>query len=149
MADADFWRHKALSEMSLEEWELLCDGCAICCVLKLEEEDSGALDVTNVACHLLDLDTCRCTDYPHRMTRVPDCIELTAGNAGKLEWLPSTCAYRLVDRGEELPSWHPLVSGEATSVHRAGASLMGQAVSENDVAEEDLDDYIIARLVRD
>lgn len=149
MADHAFWRKKTLAEMSQEEWELLCDGCAKCCVLKLEEEDSGALDVTNVACHLLDLDTCRCTDYPNRMARVPDCIELTADNASTLEWLPSTCAYRLVAAGEDLSAWHPLISGEASSVHRAGASLLGQAVSENEVLEEDLDDYIVARLIRD
>lgn len=137
-----FWQHKPLAALSSEEWEALCDGCGKCCLHKLEDIDSGELYYTNVACRLLDLHTCRCGDYAHRHQRVADCIQLTPANLGDCRWLPSTCAYRLVAEGKDLPTWHPLVSGNAISVHAAGVSARNRAVSEQEV--DDLEDHILA-----
>lgn len=141
MADAPFWKRKRLTEMTPEEWESLCDGCARCCLAKLEDEDSGEIAYTNVACHLLDLGTCRCTKYARRSAFVPDCITLTPENVGRLRWMPSTCAYRLLAEGKELPAWHPLVSGDPDSVHDAGISVRGRVVPERRVL--DLEDHIV------
>ena len=138
-----FWQRKSLQEMTDGEWESLCDGCGKCCLVKLEDEDTGAIEVTRVACRLLDLGTCRCGDYAHRKKRVPDCVKLTPGNVGQIAWMPSTCAYRLLVEGKDLPDWHPLVSGDPESVHRAGISLKGCVVSERDVADEDLPRHIV------
>lgn len=133
MADAagqPFWRITRLADMSQSEWESLCDGCGKCCLNKLEDIDTGELAYTNVACRLLDLGTCRCTRYPDRSRLVPDCVTLTPDNVGALAWMPSTCAYRLLAEGKDLPDWHPLVSGDPDSVHRAGISVRGRAISE-------------------
>ncbi len=111
--DIPFWKTKTLTEMSRDEWESLCDGCGRCCLNKLEDEDTGKFLYTRAACKLLDVKTCRCTDYPNRAARVPDCVTLTPENVGELGWLPQTCAYRLLDEGKSLPWWHPLVSGTA------------------------------------
>lgn len=139
-----FWRAKSLGEMSRREWESLCDGCAKCCLVKLEDEASGGVDYTDVACRLLDTGRCRCTDYARRHRRVSDCVRLGPERLGEImSWMPSTCAYRLLAEGRDLPAWHPLVSGDPESVHRAGASVRGRVVGEAGLSDDDL----IARIV--
>ena len=130
MADAPYWRTKTLEEMTREEWESLCDGCARCCLLKLEDADTGEIAYTDIACRLLDLGTCRCTRYRQRLRMVPECVDLTPEQVRKLDWLPSTCAYRLVAEGQDLAWWHPLVSGDPETVHKAGISVRGRVVPE-------------------
>ncbi len=116
--------------MTPSEWESLCDGCGKCCLHKLQFEDTGELCYTNVACRLLDLDTCRCSKYQQRERFVPDCVRLEPGNIAELTWMPSTCAYRLLAEGKDLPHWHPLVTGDPNSVHDAGISVLGRVVPE-------------------
>jgi uncharacterized cysteine cluster protein YcgN (CxxCxxCC family) len=128
-AEARFWE-RPLDSLNRGEWEALCDGCGQCCLHKVEDADTGEIYRTNVACKLLDLDTARCRDYRHRRAFVPDCLRLTARNAGNLEWLPETCAYRLRARGAPLPDWHYLICGDRDAVHRAGVSVVGKVVSE-------------------
>ncbi|NQV58247.1 MAG: YcgN family cysteine cluster protein [Alphaproteobacteria bacterium] len=130
VTQAAFWEQKSLEQMSPAEWESLCDGCAKCCLHKLEDIDTGELAFTNVACGLLDIGGCRCRDYKRRSTLVPDCVTLTPRNVAELAWMPSTCAYRLLAEGKPLAHWHPLVSGDPDSVHRAGISVRGRCVSE-------------------
>ena len=142
MAEASFWRRKNLSEMSPGEWEKLCDGCAKCCLEKLEDAETGEISYTEVACRLLDLDSCHCSDYTNRMRFVLDCIKLTARTVPEVAWLPSTCAYRLLAEGRDLAWWHPLVSGDAQTVHRAGVSVRGRAVPE--ALAGDLEDHVVA-----
>lgn len=144
LAETPFWQRKRLADMTPAEWESLCDGCGLCCLHKIMDEDSNDIAVTDVACRLLDLDTCRCSDYPNRRRHVPDCVHLTPETTANLNWLPSTCAYRLVDQGRDLFDWHPLVSGDPETVHRAGISARGAAVSEDDV--DDLEDHVQAWL---
>jgi len=118
-----FWRAKTLEELSLDEWESLCDGCGRCCLVTLEDEDTGEALYTDVACTPPDDGTCRCRDYPNRQAKVPDCVRLTPEAVRGLSWLPRTCAYRLVSEGRDLPWWHPLVSGDPETVHAAGVSV--------------------------
>ena len=138
-----FWKTKSLDALSPDEWESLCDGCARCCLVKLEDADTGEIHYTNVACKLLDTDTCRCTDYPNRKKRVPTCFVLTAATISDYPYLPDTCAYRLLFEGNDLPEWHPLVSGDPDSVHQAGVSVAGKVVSEEYVHADQLEEHII------
>lgn len=137
-----FWREKSLQDMTQAEWESLCDGCAKCCLEKLEDVETGEISYTNVACRLLDCDVCRCTNYAERQKFVPDCVMLTPKNIPQLHWMPSTCAYRLLSEGKDLPHWHPLVSGDPNSVHQAGISVRGRVISEGSAG--DLEDHIVA-----
>jgi len=125
-----FW-DLPIDRLSRGEWEALCDGCGQCCLHKAEDEDTGDVYPTNVACLLLDIPSARCSDYRHRKARVPDCVRLTPQLALTLSWLPETCAYRLRARGKPLPEWHHLVSGDPEAVHRAGASVRGKAIPEH------------------
>jgi uncharacterized cysteine cluster protein YcgN (CxxCxxCC family) len=137
-----FWKTKTLPEMTREEWESLCDGCGRCCLNKLEDEDTGRFLYTRAACKLLDLDSCRCTDYANRHARVPDCVALTPENVGSLGWLPATCAYRLLEEGKNLQWWHPLVSGRTETVTEAGIAVTGEAYSEEGITVDELVDHL-------
>jgi uncharacterized cysteine cluster protein YcgN (CxxCxxCC family) len=141
-----FWKLKTLEEMTDREWESLCDGCGKCCLAKLEDEDTGDIHWTNVGCRLFDAESCRCTDYSHRLAKVADCVRLTPQNVCTIKWLPSTCAYRLIAEGRDLYWWHHLVSGSAETIHQAGMSMRGRvSVSENDLSEpEDYFDYVLS-----
>ncbi len=136
-----FWKTKTLAEMTTAEWESLCDNCGKCCLNKLEDEDTGDIFFTSVVCNLIDLNTCRCTRYAERTTLVPECIDLKQHDFAEYTWLPSTCAYRLLIDGNELPSWHPLITGGPESVKEAGVSISSYAMKESEV--EDLEDHII------
>ena len=139
-----FWRRKTLEEMTDSEWESLCDGCARCCLVKLEDEDSGEYHYTDIGCTLLDAKACRCRDYGRRQEKVSDCVRLTPQGARNLGWLPVTCAYRRLAEGRDLPSWHPLVSGRLETVHEAGVSVRGRVkASEDDVPLDDWIDHIV------
>ena len=139
-----YWRDTPLDKMSDKEWEALCDGCGKCCLNKLEDEDTGEVALTRIACRLLDDQTCACAQYPIRHNFVPECIQLTAETIQQhLYWLPQTCAYRLIHEGRELQHWHPLVSGDPESVHAAGISVRGLTVPEFEVHEDDWDEHII------
>lgn len=133
-----FWKNKKLEEMTTDEWESLCDGCALCCLIRLEDEDTGEMVQSNIACKYLDQETCKCTDYANRKTNVPDCWKITPENIHQIYWMPDTCAYRLVYEGRDLYDWHPLVTGDKNSTHKAGISHIGEMVSEEDVDMDDL-----------
>ena len=141
-----FWQSKPLHELSENEWESLCDGCGKCCLQKLEDEYTGDIYYTRLACQLLHIPSCRCKDYLHRTVKVPDCIKLTINNLEYFHWLPETCAYRLRAEDKPLPDWHPLVSGCATSTHKAGMSVKQFVRSELDIPESQWADYIIPTL---
>ncbi|MEE4189066.1 MAG: YcgN family cysteine cluster protein [Roseobacter sp.] len=139
-----FWERKPLNKMSQKEWEAFCDGCGKCCLNKLEDEDTGEVALTRVACRLLDDSTCRCAHYENRHQFVPDCLVLRPDNLDThAYWMPQTCAYRLLWMGESLPDWHPLLTGSAQSVHDAGISVQGITVSEFDTPFEEWEDHII------
>jgi uncharacterized cysteine cluster protein YcgN (CxxCxxCC family) len=137
----EFWRDTPLDKLDTEQWEALCDGCAKCCLHKLEDVETGEILFTNVACRLLDPKTGRCRHYAHRAHLIRDCVQLTPATLSTLNWLPSTCAYRLLAQGEELPWWHPLVSGDPATVKRSGNSVCGRTVSETDT--DDLEQHLI------
>jgi uncharacterized cysteine cluster protein YcgN (CxxCxxCC family) len=139
-----FWETKRLDQMSRAEWESLCDGCGKCCLHKLEDDETGELHPTNIACRLLDRRTGLCSDYKHRHAFVPECVRLTPSKLRQIDWLPSTCAYRLLDEGRPLEPWHPLISGDPESVKKAGISVSGWTVSEDDVGD-DYEHYLIDR----
>ena len=131
----EFWKRKSLAEMTNSEWESLCDGCALCCLQKLEDEETGDVYFTDVACRLLDTNTCLCTDYAARAKKVADCLVLSVDEPEAFHWLPGSCAYRRLAEGKELPEWHPLLTGDPGSVHEAGISAMGKAVSETETGQ--------------
>ena len=143
MAAEAFWRTKKLDEMNAEEWESLCDGCARCCLQKLENEDTGEVFYTQVVCHLLDQSQCRCTDYPNREVKAPGCVTLTPDRVRDFHWLPDTCAYRLVSEGKALPEWHPLLSGSRESIHQSGISVKGKVIPDTAVEQENWEEHII------
>jgi len=136
-----FWKTKTLAEMTTEEWESLCDNCGKCCLHKLEDEDTGDIYFTSVVCNLIDLDTCRCTRYSERTILVPECLDLKQHDFAEYNWLPATCAYRLLTDGEPLPDWHPLLSKNPDSVRDTGVSIRSYAMKESEI--DDLEDHII------
>ena len=137
-----FWEEKSLAEMSKAEWEALCDGCGRCCLLKLEDEDTGTIFTSDVRCRLLDGESCRCTDYPHRQSKVPDCIKLSLDNVTAIEWIPTTCAYRRLAEGRGLAWWHPLVSGDPETVVQAGVSVRGRTFAEAEIPPGEWEEHI-------
>ena len=138
-----FWEARTLTQMSRAEWESLCDGCGKCCIHKLEDEETGELHPTNVACRLLNRHSAQCSDYKNRKAYVPECVRLTPAKLRDIDWLPDSCSYRLIDEGHPLPEWHHLVSGDRESIHRAGMSVRGWTVSEDEAG--DLENHIVDR----
>ena len=138
-----FWEKLDLAQMNRQQWEALCDGCGRCCLQKFQDGKTGKVTYTWVSCYLLDTMQCRCTDYGNRTILVPDCLVLTADQIPRLRWLPRTCAYRRLSEGKPLAEWHPLISGDPESVHRAGISVRDKAISEVYVHPEDVDFYAI------
>jgi len=139
----NFWKEKKLSEMNSSEWESLCDGCAKCCLHKLEDEETAEVFYTRIVCRYLDQDSCTCTDYENRNRNVPNCVHLTVENIAEFKWLPATCAYRLLSEGRSLPDWHPLNSGAIDSVKEAGVSITGKVIDERHVHPDGYDEHII------
>ena len=139
-----YWETTPLDRMTVREWEALCDGCGKCCLNKLEDEETGEVELTRVACRLFDDTTCRCGQYETRHKFVPECISLKPHNIElHAYWLPSTCAYKLLYEGKPLYDWHPLISGTPDSVHAAGVSMQHRTLPEFEIAEEDWEDHII------
>jgi uncharacterized cysteine cluster protein YcgN (CxxCxxCC family) len=132
-----FWETTPLERMTRDQWESLCDGCGLCCLVRFEDADSGEVIPTRVHCRLLDAATCSCSNYPGRKREVPDCISLTPALIPRLGWMPKSCAYRRLHEGRGLADWHPLISGDPESVHRAGVSVRGQTISESELEHED------------
>ncbi len=143
VTETPFWRELSLAQMTSQQWESLCDGCARCCLNKLEYEDTGEIEWTEIACRLLDDETCRCKDYANRHDRVPDCVALTATAVTTIKWLPPTCAYRLVAEGRDLYWWHHLVSGDPNTVHYAGISVRGRTRSEEQIPVSLYDEHVV------
>ncbi len=142
-AENPFWEDKKLDEMNVQEWESLCDGCGRCCLNKLEDWDTGEVHFTNIACTLFDDHSCRCRDYENRFRTVPDCVKLAPADIKTYSWLPPSCAYRLLDEGKTLPSWHPLITGDPDSVHEAGISVRGRTISEDGLTPADYEDHLV------
>lgn len=138
-----FWQNFSIDELNHAEWEALCDGCGLCCLVKLEDIETEEVSYTKVACELLDCQTAACRDYPNRKQHVPDCIQLTPELLKQIKWLPATCAYRRVYEGKDLPRWHYLISGDRQSVIKARKSAAKRCISETQIHEEDIDDYIV------
>jgi len=143
VSERPFWERKSLTEMNREEWESLCDGCGKCCLLKLEDEDDGHIHYTRVACRYLDQRKCRCTVYPKRQRLVPTCVVLYPEELDSLSWMPSTCAYRLLNEGRPLPLWHPLIAGSREAMRQSGNTVTGRVISEEFVHEEGLVEHIV------
>jgi uncharacterized cysteine cluster protein YcgN (CxxCxxCC family) len=128
-----FWQTKSMHEMTTIEWESLCDGCARCCVYKTEDEETGEIEYLPIACPLLDLNTCKCSKYEKRQEYKPECATITPENVAELTWLPDTCAYKLLANGYELPSWHPLITGNKDSTENAGMSVRNRVIHAKDM----------------
>jgi len=141
-----FWESKSLSAMTRDEWESLCDGCGHCCLVKLEDEESEELYVTNISCRLLDLETCRCQDYEHRLEKVAMCLSLSPDKMELMKWLPAHCAYKLLSAGKKLQPWHPLISGNSESVHKACVSVKCFAQSEEFIHPDQFSDHVMDKL---
>ena len=141
-----FWKNKTLRQMSPSEWEALCDGRGKCCLVKLIDDLTDDLHYTTVACKLLDCESCQCGDYENRKSLVEDCVILSPRLIEELHWMPSTCAYRLIYEGKDLYWWHPLISGSPNSVHEAGISVRGRVISEREVKDSELTEYIDEQL---
>jgi len=141
-----FWESKSLEKLTSGEWESLCDGCGQCCLVKLEDEETAEVFRTNVSCKLLDVETCRCQDYNHRLQKVPECVVVTLEKPEQFEWMPETCAYRLLFEGKPLFDWHPLVSGDGNTVHDAGISVQAFAISEEYIHPDQVEDHISAKI---
>ena len=139
-----FWKAKPLEALSPDEWESLCDGCGRCCLIKLEDEETGDTYFTDVACFMLECHSCQCSDYEHRKSHVPDCVTLTPELVRTIDWLPPTCAYRLVADGEDLYWWHPLISGDPSTVHSAHISVRGKVTADDkQVGEGEWEDHVV------
>lgn len=138
-----FWENYSLEQMTQAEWEAVCDGCGLCCLVKLEDEDTGEVCYTKVSCKLLDCETAACSDYPNRMLHVPDCIQLSYESLQKINWLPSSCGYRRLNEGKKLPTWHHLNTGSRLSVREARKSAAGRCISELEVNEDEIDEYVV------
>jgi uncharacterized protein len=138
-----FWKSRDLSEMTHAEWEMLCDGCGKCCLQKLQDHKTGAVSYTNVCCHLFSPATCRCTSYQDRHLRVSTCVLLNPSRVREFDWLPKTCAYRLLSKGENLPAWHPLVCGDPDLIHRLGHSVKGRVISEKHIHPRQIRQHIV------
>lgn len=130
MEQKPFWETTPLAEMDTAQWEAICDGCAKCCLIKLQDDESGDIVFTDIACHLLDQKSCRCTQYEARTKLVPTCVKLTKDNLHQVDFMPPSCAYRLLHEGKDLPDWHPLVSGSQESVVEAGMSVRDRVTDE-------------------
>jgi uncharacterized cysteine cluster protein YcgN (CxxCxxCC family) len=139
----NFWETKTLEQMTPDEWEALCDGCGLCCLVKVEDENSGEVFNTSVSCFLLDTASCRCSDYENRLTKAPMCTRLTRKNLAEMNWLAETCAYKRLDAGQLLPAWHHLLTNDRDSVHQAGISARWFALSEEFVHPDQLEDFVI------
>jgi uncharacterized protein len=138
-----FWRRKTLEELNVREWESVCDGCGKCCTFTLEDEDTGELHRTSVACQLFDNGTCGCRDYGDRFKTVPECLKVTPQNIGELDFFPPTCAYVLLYEGKDLPEWHHLVCGDRQEIHRRGMSVQGRTISELSLGDAAMEDFVI------
>jgi len=155
-----FWQTKSLSEMTRPEWESLCDGCAKCCLNKFiddehTDEESELLPTdhinegehiyySNIACHLLNEKSCQCSKYEQRTTLVPDCVRLTQENIDAVFFMPPSCTYRRLQEGRGMPSWHPLLhKGKKSAMHKAGMSVRGKIVKDNEVSLDSFEDHIV------
>ena len=138
-----FWKNKAMNEMTPAEWESICDGCGRCCLQKLEDEDTGDVYYTDVVCRYFDEKSCQCTEYQNRSVLVPQCVKLEVGDIDRFHWLPSSCSYKVLHETGDLPSWHPLLTNDVSSVFNAGISIRGRVISEKDVSEDDWEERII------
>lgn len=142
--DTPFWQSKTLFEMTPKEWESVCDGCAKCCLTQLQDEESDQLVFTDVACNLLDDQTCRCTDYENRSIRVPSCVTMNRDNVEEsAAFAPPSCAYRLLLEGETLPDWHHLNSASSETVHQGGQSVRHRVRFQREINDDDIQDYIV------
>lgn len=138
-----FWKHKSLEQLNDQEWEQLCDGCGRCCLQKLECADTGEIFYTELACRLLDLQDCSCTDYANRTQVVESCLDLRELKANDWQFMPSSCAYRLLYEGKPLFDWHPLIAGNHLLMETAGIFVKGRVLHDIDVEEDDFEEHLV------